>query len=153
MKEHADGRGSMPQRKIFSQVKELYKDYKVIYELYIPELRQRFDIFVLELGIAVEYDGDQHDSFNEYFHRDINGYIESKKLDISKEKFCQDNGIKLIRIKGSVDELTKNNLMTIINKVDYPDREFCVDIFDHKSDKLEKEKEYRKQRYLRNKEK
>lgn len=151
MKETVDGRGSIPQREIFNQIKDLYKEYKVIYELYIPEINQRFDIFVMELGIAIEYDGDQHVKFNEFFHENTNGYIQSKRLDIKKEKFCKDNGIKLVRLNADFDFKNKNKIIDAINGVEYPEGDFCVDIFDYRSERLEKEKEYRKQRYLSNK--
>lgn len=49
-----DGRGSEPQRHLFGLANELYENYTVIYELFIPELGQRFDIFIMELGIAIE---------------------------------------------------------------------------------------------------
>jgi len=149
MGSNSDGRGSEPQRYIFGMVKEIYSEYEVIYELLIPELNQRFDIFVLELGIAIEYDGDQHYEFNEFFHKDMNGYIESKKLDSKKETFCKENGIKLIRLSGFVFDINKNKLMGIINDVEYPEEDFCLDILRYKSRRLERDREIRHEKYMK----
>jgi len=149
MGSNSDGRGSEPQRYLFELTKELYSEYEVIYELLIPELNQRFDIFVLELGIAIEYDGDQHFKFNEFFHKDINGYIESKKLDNTKSIFCKENGIKLVRLQGFVLEINKNKLHDIINEVEYPEEDFCIDILRYKSDRLERDRMKRHEMYMK----
>jgi len=152
MGSNSDGRGSEPQRYLFELVKEIYSEYEVVYELLIPYLNQRFDIFVLELGIAIEYDGEQHEKFNEFFHKDINGFIESKKLDNSKEIFCEENGIKLVRIKGFVFDINKNKLRDIIDSVEYPEEDFCTSVLEYVSRRLEKDRERRHEAYKKAKE-
>jgi len=147
MGSNSDGRGSEPQRYLFELSKELYSEYEVVYELLIPDLNQRFDIFVLELGIAIEYDGEQHYQFNKFYHKDVNGYIESKKLDNKKEVFCKENGIKLVRLRGFVLDYNKNKLHKLINEIDYPDGDFCIDVLRNKSRRLEKERVRRHEEY------
>ncbi|RLA59189.1 MAG: hypothetical protein DRQ78_10955 [Epsilonproteobacteria bacterium] len=149
MGSNSDGRGSEPQRYLFELVKEIYSNYDVIYELFIPDLNQRFDIFVLELGIAIEYDGDQHNKFNEFFHKDMNGFILSKKLDNNKEKFCEENGIKLVRLQGFVFDINKNKLCELIDNVKYPDEDFCIDILRYESVRLKKDRERRHEKYMK----
>jgi len=149
MGSNSDGRGSEPQRYLFELVKQIYSEYEVVYELFIPDLNQRFDIFVLELGIAIEYDGEQHEKFNEFFHKDVNGFIESKKLDNSKEIFCEENGIKMVRLNGYVFDINKNKLNDIIKDVEYPEEDFCIDILRYRSERLEKDKERRHEKYMK----
>lgn len=119
-----DGRGSEPQRHIFSLLCSIYRKYTVIYEQAIPSLNQRFDTFVQELGIAVEYDGAQHNKFIEHFHRDINGYLHSGMLDRYKNDFAIHNGIKLIRLNGDVMDLSADSLKTLIDETPYPANEY-----------------------------
>ena len=147
----ADGRGSEPQRHLFSLANKLYNNYTVIYELFIPELGQRFDIFVMEMGIALEYDGEQHYGFNEHFHKDTNGYIASKILDKDKEDFCKRNGIKLVRFRGDISGYDKNKLALAIQECHYPEGDFCIDIFDKRSIRLDMERDYRRNRYIKSK--
>lgn len=149
MSTQSDGRGSNPQRYLFELCKELFKEYNVIWEQQIPDLNQRFDIFIFELGIAIEYDGDQHDNYNEFFHKDMNGYIISKKMDIQKENYCKENGIKLVRFNKDVYELSKNNLNEAINKVPYPETEFCSNVLRPRSKRLDLLRSYRKDQYLK----
>jgi hypothetical protein len=56
-----------------------------------------FDFFIPKLNICLEYDGKQH--FIPYVRANSEKEFEAlKKRDIIKNKFCQDNEIKLIRI-------------------------------------------------------
>lgn len=49
-----DGRGSIPQRMLYSLLKEIYPNYQIVYEYPIGDLEQRIDIFIPDLGIAIE---------------------------------------------------------------------------------------------------
>ena len=132
MGNYSDGRGSIAQVFLFKLIKEIYHNYRVVYEFEIPDTKQRFDIFVIELGIAIEYDGIQHKEYCEFFHKDMNGYILSKKMDKKKEEFCKENGIKLVRIDGNIDNFNKNNLHELIKNIEYPDKDFCLNIMEKK---------------------
>lgn len=146
-----DGRGSKHQRHLFLLLKEIYHKYSVVYELFIPSLGQRFDLFVMELGLALEYDGEQHFKYIEHFHKDTAGYVASKVLDRTKAEFCTDNGIKMVRLRGDVMNYSTESLKDVIRKVPYPDFDYDVSIFEQRSDRLDKEREHRSQRYQKNK--
>jgi len=62
----------------------------------------------------------------------MNGFILSKKMDKRKEEFCIENGIKLVRIKGKVDNINKNKINEIIQSIKYPDKDFCLNCMDKK---------------------
>jgi hypothetical protein len=152
MASSADGRGSGPQRHLFDLAKQLYSKYSVVYEQEIPSLGLRFDIFIKELGVAIEYDGRQHEEYVEHFHKDINGYICSINRDRRKIEFCLENGIKLVRLKGEVEELGCAQLLNVIESFPYPDSEYSFESLRKEERRdLVKAKEFRAKRYLEGK--
>ncbi len=54
-----------------------------------------FDFYLPDINLAIEYDGEQH--FNPVFGDEA--FIRTQFNDNIKNKFCDDNNIKLIRIK------------------------------------------------------
>lgn len=56
-----------------------------------------FDFYIPELNVALEYDGRQHYEPVEIFNGDY-GFERTRRSDAIKDKYCQDNGIQLIRI-------------------------------------------------------
>jgi hypothetical protein len=144
----SDGRGSKPQRYLFELIKQIYPEYTIIYEQYIPELNQRFDIFVKELGIAIEYDGRQHDDFVEHFHKDMNGFIGGLQMDAKKENFSKENGIKVVRFKGDVLGMSVGELCRAIDDVEYPEEMYSMDCLNKKNKRLERAKKVRQKQYL-----
>lgn len=56
------------------------------------------DILNFTLRLAVEVDGDQHTGFNKFFHKNLMAYKLQIERDVLKEKWCEINKIKLIRI-------------------------------------------------------
>lgn len=148
-----DGRGSEPQRYLYRVMKEVYPQYTLVYEQDIPSLGQRFDIFVKELGIAIEYDGVQHNQFVEHFHKNMEGYVDARKRDTVKEKFAYESGIKVVRLDGDIYHHDKNSLSVVIDAVEYPDAEYDPSCVTRPiSRKLEREREFRQKRYNRFKE-
>ena len=56
-----------------------------------------FDFYILNLNIAIEYDGRQHFKIIDYFGG-LDGFIDTKVRDTIKTIYCKENNIKLIRI-------------------------------------------------------
>ncbi len=56
-----------------------------------------FDFFLEDINTCIEYDGEQHIKQKEFFGGNV-GLELTQKRDNIKTKFCQDNGIKLLRI-------------------------------------------------------
>ncbi len=67
----------------------------------------RFDFYLPEYNICIEYDGEQHYKPISYYggHEQL---LLTQKRDSIKTQFCQDNDIQLIRIK--FDEIIADNL-------------------------------------------
>lgn len=120
-----DGRGSIGQRRIFQLVKEIYPQYSIIWEQQIDPINMRFDIFVKELGIAIEVDGSQHNSPNMFFQPNPYDFKKAYLSDEAKNMFCELNGIKLIRLdyKEALN-LEIDRLKDRINKTRYPESVF-----------------------------
>jgi len=62
----------------------------------------RFDFFIKNYNMCIEYDGEQHFRPIEYFGGEKT-YLESKKRDNIKNKYCEYNKIKLLRISYKQD--------------------------------------------------
>lgn len=72
------------------------------------------DIYIKELKIAIETDGEQHEKFSKFFHGNAAGFAKSKNNDTLKEQYCLNNGIVLVRFKKN--EINKNTILTRINQ-------------------------------------
>ena len=92
---------------------QLFPDYKIIRQ-YSPEWlgKQRIDIYIKELNIAIEYQGEQHYKPIDIFGGE-EGFIECQKRDKLKKALCEANGVKLIYFKYD-EKLTEEN---ILNKI------------------------------------
>ena len=124
----SDKRGSNDQRTLFNWTKELYPSSKVHYEYALPD-GSRIDIFIPVFGIAIEYDGRQHYKYVEHFHKDISGYIEGIKKDAGKDTWCEEHGIKVIRIRADDMLSSKEELEQLILNTPYPNKEYIpIDI-------------------------
>lgn len=69
----------------------------------------RFDFYLPDYNLCIEYDGEQHFKSVEYFGGDV-GFKQRQINDDIKNKYCKDNNIELIRIsyKQKVKEVLKN---------------------------------------------
>ena len=90
--------------------------------VFIPEYRinkKRFDVFIPEHNLGIEYDGIQHfkDFKNGYFG---NSKIKDiKRRDLEKNQYCKFNRIKLIRIPYTMIDSVENIIVREHTK-DFP---------------------------------
>ncbi len=71
----------------------------------------KFDFYLLNYNLCIEFDGEQHFKPNNYFGG-IKGFEMTQKRDIIKNDYCKKNNIELIRISY----LEINNIEKIINE-------------------------------------
>lgn len=92
-------------------------------EFIFPNSRKRFDFYLPELNICIEYDGRQH--FEEIdFFGGKQGLLEIQKRDNEKNAYCLKNGIQLFRIPYTeisninqiLSEILKEKSSTTIEK-------------------------------------
>lgn len=141
-----DDRGSKLQTLIYNLTEQAYPKYDVAFEYPIGELRQRIDIFIPILGIAIEVHGEQHYNFVSYFHKDELAWNYSVHLDQKKVKYLTERGVKIVEIPFNTKIKTKEELIALIDSIPYPDAPY--DGIEEKSiqkrQKLEQQKNYRK---------
>ena len=66
----------------------------------------RIDIMFEEKRLAIEYDGYQHYTYPNVFHKTRDDYDKVRRLDRLKNKACEKKGIRLIRFRE--DELKEH---------------------------------------------
>ena len=92
-----DSKGERDIKKILQEKKITYINEYTFEGCYLKK-KLRFDFFLPEKNICIEYDGMQHFKSVNYFGGDTALKI-TKKRDKIKNDFCDKNGIKLVRIK------------------------------------------------------
>jgi len=73
----------------------------------------RLDFLIESLRIAFEFDGLQHQEYNSFLHGDRYKWLQSINRDDTKEKWCEQNNISLIRITEK--DLSLETIKEIIN--------------------------------------
>lgn len=88
---------------LFKLIQSAFPHYEIISQ-YSPNWlgRQRIDIFIKELNLAIEYNGKQHYEPVMYFGGN-EGYLKTVFRDKIKKKKCFKNGCKLIEVKYDED--------------------------------------------------
>ena len=90
------GDGWVSETQLFRLVESLFSKHEVIREASPAWLgKQRLDIFIPDLALAVEYQGEQHYRPVALFGGE-EGLKKTKERDKLKLKLCRDNGIKLV---------------------------------------------------------
>jgi hypothetical protein len=63
------------------------------------------DCFNADLGLAVEYNGQQHYRFTPYFHKNKEAFHNQMYRDETKRRLCRENGIVLIEVPYTVTNI------------------------------------------------
>ena len=87
------------------------KEYYISYK----NTRLFFDFYIKDLGLVLEVQGRQHDTFVKHFHTDREGFLMSKKRDNLKKEYCEKQCLVLIEIRNT-KELTKDKFMERVMK-------------------------------------
>jgi hypothetical protein len=64
----------------------------------------RYDFYLPDCNTLIEYDGEQHYHFVPRFHGTMEGFDNLKVRDEIKNKFAEDNNIKLLRIRWDQEQ-------------------------------------------------
>ncbi|SKB63992.1 hypothetical protein [Daejeonella lutea] len=91
------------ERAIFERLKQHFEDEDVMTQFSPIWLgRQRFDIYIKSLNVAIEYNGKQHYEPISFFGG-VEGFQKTLARDELKRKKCNENGCSLIEIKYNED--------------------------------------------------
>ena len=78
--------------------------------------QMRFDFYLNDFNIVIEYDGIQHFEPISHFGGE-DAFYKQKRIDQIKDEFCKENGLKLIRIEYDTpeDEMSYQIINAILN--------------------------------------
>lgn len=80
--------------------------------------RMELDGYNKNLGLAFEYQGEQHSEFIPFFHRDHAAFLRRKFDDSEKQSLCSANGVDLIRVDISVPlEGLQEHVFALLTKI------------------------------------
>jgi hypothetical protein len=107
------GEGWIGEAMLLSRVIALLPDEEIIHQGSPSWLgRQRFDIWIPQLKVAIEYNGEQHYALVALFGGEA-GFAATRARDETKRRLCAENGVRLIEI--SFDEsITDTELLAMI---------------------------------------
>lgn len=123
-KQHSSGNGcpkcnsSSGEKKIFTILSKMEINFifQHTFDTCVSDrgVRLKFDFYIPDRNICIEYDGQQHFKPIDYFGGE-KSFIENKKRDEIKDKFCLSNRIKLVRIpyyeQKNIELLLKSNIL------------------------------------------
>ncbi len=94
----------------------IFPALKIIEEFKIGN-NQFIDIYLPAYSIGIEVDGEQHDSYQPFFHgKDEGKFVLQKFLDSKKELLCKEKNIFLYRVKYSDNRSVSDIISDILLK-------------------------------------
>ena len=103
---------SFGQFNLGKQVQKIYGVHAVLLEEFpIPDERLYIDFYMPNNSIAFEFHGEQHDTFNKFFHGNKDGFKKSKSRDVRKKQWCELNNIRLVKIRWGA---TRDNVIKLL---------------------------------------
>jgi hypothetical protein len=104
----------LSEQKLFDQIKLNYKDLLVVSQASPDWLgRQRFDIYIPELNVAIEYNGLQHYEAVGLFGGE-EGLIQTQLRDALKREKCKENNCELLEVSQNY---SIKEVFSFINKL------------------------------------
>jgi hypothetical protein len=137
---------STPQTAILNFIQELKPGLKIEEEFHIGD-RLRLDIYLPDIGCAIEYHGRQHFTFVKHFHKTLTNFQDMLARDKTKAEKCKELGIRLI-VFSFEDKITKELVETIFNSPPLPNFADPTNQLETKKDiRLKQEKQRRQEKY------
>ena len=98
------------QFKVKKFLEPFWKGHIVFEEFPVYGSKLKVDILNASNKVAVEVQGNQHNSFNKFFHSDSRlKYLESIKRDVMKAEWLEKNNFKLIEVEESeINSISKD---------------------------------------------
>ena len=105
---------SKPQKRIKDIIKPLWIYQDVHEELYIPNSKLRIDLINFTTSTVIEVSPKQHDTYNEFFHKDRQSFLRSMERDFKKIRWCEINNLKYIEINKNILRLKDEEIFDFI---------------------------------------
>ena len=104
-------------KELLEIIRQLYPCQKIELEYNIADKGALFlDIYLPQLKIGFEYDGELHFHYNEHFHGTRENFIRAQKRDFEKDERCEVLGITLVRVAYN-EEMTKASVLNKLERV------------------------------------
>lgn len=94
--------GELIINQILSNNSILFEQEKVVY---IKGNKHKFDFYIPERRVFIEYDGEQH--FNKRLHWGVDSYSTRKSKDEEKDLYCIENNYRILRIPYTIKEVSE----------------------------------------------
>ncbi len=78
-----------------AKVEQEFGNYDILHEFPVAGSKMRFDMFLPQINVAVEAQGEQHDKYVKHFHRNRKKFAQARMRDEKKKSFCIRNQISL----------------------------------------------------------
>ncbi len=99
---------SAPQKMVKDFLRPFWKLDCVLEEFRIPKTLMRLDLFNISRHIVVEISPEQHQEYNEFFHKTRAGFLSSLKRDMEKRAWAENEGFTFVEIySDDMDKLSK----------------------------------------------
>ena len=105
---------SKPQKRIKDIVKPLWVYQDVHEELYIPNSKLRIDLINFTTSTVIEVSPKQHDTYNDFFHKDRQKFLRSLERDFKKIEWCKMNDFHYIEIGEKALKLEDEQIFNFI---------------------------------------
>lgn len=96
------------QTSVKNFLKSHWKGQQVLEEFRIPGSLLRIDFINLNKKIVIEVDGEFHEEFSEFAHKNRANWWKHMKRDVDKMNWCEECGYKFVQIKP--DDIKNLNL-------------------------------------------
>lgn len=111
---------SKAAKKVERLIKKAFPSYRLKKEYYVfyQNTRLFFDYYLPELNLVIEVQGEQHFTFNNFYHTDKNDLLDQVVRDRLKTQWVSEKEFKLLTLtEKEVSELTEESIRSIIVKL------------------------------------
>ena len=107
-KEVGEGRGKY-QSQVGDVLEDVFPGHHILEEFPCVGERLFLDFYLPTKNLAIEVQGTQHHKFNPFFHKDKTAFATQQANDRRKEKWCEVNDIRLVKIDwgASIENIIK----------------------------------------------
>jgi hypothetical protein len=86
-------------------------------ERYVKYMGQQlfFDFYIKDYNVLFEIQGRQHSEYVAHFHGDRQGYLDMKRRDNLKIRYCQEEGLSLVTINYDEEITTPAEIIEKVN--------------------------------------
>jgi hypothetical protein len=120
-KTKADNKKSQWHIKAVELIKEMFPNQTVMEEVELPGTKDKgllrnlyADIFLPNLRLLIEVHGEQHYSYNPFFHNTEMDFWKQKKKDSHKKKWCEINDVIYVELPYNDSDNWKRRIIDSI---------------------------------------